>query len=448
MTGLGFLRQVRPLAWLVAALSVLLLPTLVWAQSRPEVLTLEQAVDLALQQQPSLRQTRAAAELARARVAIAQVPRRPTVTLYASAATGSTHVRPCSNDPSVGCGGFFDPSASTGFGAQANWRLHDFGQTDAAVRASELSAQAVAANLDTDLLAIRTHVEVRYLEAIARHRLVAVAEATVQSEATHLAQARKFVVAGAKDPIEVPQAQARAANARSALAQARSQEAIALANLRAAMGLFDPQRSVAVTDAWPTPPADDPPDLGALVETSRKQRPEMAQLDKEMAAAAAHLAAARAERRPVLSASASTQWGPDSNDWAPEPSWTAGLTLSWQLFDGGRAEANQRVAQAGVSSAQAQRDSLLVALTSQLELARAQISANRSNVLASTEAVGAARAQLKLAEGRYSQGVGSQIELTDAQTAVTTAEGNLVQAEWQVADAWAQLRRAVGEERR
>ena len=45
---------------------------------------------------------------------------------------------------------------------------------------------------------------------------------------------------------------------------------------------------------------------------------------------------------------------------------------------------------------------------------------------ASTEAVTAARAQLKLAEARYTQGLGSQIELADAQTAVTTAEGNLV----------------------
>ena len=55
-----------------------------------------------------------------------------------------------------------------------------------------------------------------------------------------------------------------------------------------------------------------------------------------------------------------------------------------------------------------------------------------------------AGAQLKLAEARYTQGLGSQIELADAQTAVTTAEGNLIQAEWQLAEAWAQLRRALG----
>lgn len=54
------------------------------------------------------------------------------------------------------------------------------------------------------------------------------------------------------------------------------------------------------------------------------------------------------------------------------------------------------------------------------------------------------RAQLKLADARYAQGLGSQIELADAQTAVTTAEGNLIQAEWQLANAWALLKRALG----
>jgi outer membrane protein TolC len=88
---------------------------------------------------------------------------------------------------------------------------------------------------------------------------------------------------------------------------------------------------------------------------------------------------------------------------------------------------------------------LLVTLTSQLESARAQIVANAAAVQASNEAVVAARAQVQLADARYAQGLGSQIELADAQFAVTTAEGNLVQTQWQLADAWAQLRRALGD---
>jgi len=433
------------LAWLSFALALSLAAPPASAQPQGDTLTLERAIQIALAQQPQIRQTRAAIDAANARVDLAKTARNPTVTLSASADYGSSPVRPCADDPTKSCGGFFDPTASTGLGARADWKIYDFGQTSANIRAARLSAEATAATATTTTLDIRTDVETAFLEAVARRRLVEVAETTVKSEDTHLDQAKKFVAAQAKDPIEVAQAQARAANARSTLAQAQSAEAIALANLRAAIGWLDATHSPVVTPEWPTPPAAEPAPLVALVEASRKQRPEILQLDKEIAASEASLDAAIAERRPTLSASASTQWNPGESDWSPQPSWSAGLTLSWSLFDGGRASANQKIARANVTGAQAQRDALLVSLTSQLDAARAQIIANRANVSASNEAVAAARAQLQLAEGRYAQGLGSQIELADAQTAVTTAEGNLVQAQWQLAEAWANLHRQLGE---
>ncbi len=395
--------------------------------SGPEVLTLERAIEIAMRQQPSLRQTKAQLEAAQGRADLSRVGRRPTVSLNATLGSRSSVTAP------------------TGLGAQANWRIYDFGQTAANIRAADLNAEAAAAAVGTTALDVRTDVETTYLEAVARRRLVQVAEATVQSEDGHLDQARRFVAAQAKDPIEVAQAQSRDANARSALAQARSNEAIALANLRSAIGWVDPASSPSVSTTWPTPSAADPPELAALVDTARKARPEIVQLDRELQAADANLTAAHAERRPVLSATASTQWSPGTGDWSPEPTWSAGLSLSWNLFDGGRSAADVRVARANVQSAIAQRDALLVSLTSQLDSARSQIVANRANVQASTEAVTAARAQLQLAEARYAQGLGSQIELADAQTAITTAQGNLVQAEFQLATAWAQLHRATAQ---
>jgi outer membrane protein len=410
-----------------------------------EVLTLDRAIEIAMRQQPSLRQSRAQLEVAQGRVDLSRVSRSPTVNLSASLGVGSTLPRPCAGNPTATCGGFFDPTASTGLAAQASWRIYDFGLTDANIRAAELNAEAAAAAIGTTTLDIRTDVEVAYLEAVARRRLIQVAEATVRSEDAHLDQARRFVAAQAKDPIEVAQATSRDANAKSALAQAQSNEAIALANLRSAIGWVDPASSPTVSPSWPTPADAEPPALAVLVDAARKNRPEIVQLDKELLAADASLTAAYAEHRPVLSATAGTQWSPDTDDFSPQPTWNAGITLSWSLFDGGRSAADARVARANVTSATAQRDALLVSLTSQLDLSRAQIIANHANVAASTEAVAAARAQLQLAEARYAQGLGSQIELADAQTAITTAEGNLVQAEFQLATAWAQLHRATAQ---
>ncbi|MFN0249321.1 MAG: TolC family protein [Kofleriaceae bacterium] len=411
------------------------------AQPRQETLTLSRAIEIAMKQQPSIRQAQASIEAAEGRVDQARVARNPTVSVSASVGASSSHT---TTTTGMTTSGFFDPFISTGLSAQLGWRIYDFGQTRANIEAAEANADAVRSEINTTNLDVETDVAIAFLEAVARQRLIAVAEATVKSEETHLDQARKFVAAQAKDPIEVVQAQARAANARSALASAQSDAALAMAALRSAIGWGDPEVSFVIDQQWPTPPTADPQSLPSLVDSARKQRPEILSADKQIIAAEANLDAARASNRPVLSASAQTQWGPDQNDWGPEPTWNAGLVLSWQIYDGGASRASQRIANASLTSAKASRDALLISLTSELDSARARIVANRANVTASTEAVDAARAQLKLADARYAQGLGSQIELADAQTAVTTAEGNLISAEWQLANAWALLKRALG----
>lgn len=408
--------------------------------SGAEILSLPRAIEIAIQQQPSLRQTRAELEAARGRIDLAKVARNPVLNLSATAGTQSGQKFDQNEIPA---GDFFTHVETGALQARANWTIYDFGQTSANIHAAELNASATAATVGTTTLDIRTNVEVAFLEAVARRKLVLVAETTVKSEDGHLDQAKRFVAAGAKDPIEVAEAQSRFANAKSALAQAQSTEAIALANLRSAIGWLSPERSPVVPPDWPTPADADPQPLADLVTTARKQRPELAQLDLQLQAADATLDAAHAERRPVLSATGNILWTPRTGNTEPDPTWAAGLTLSWNLWDGGRSAADSRIANANLMSAAAQRDTLLITLTSQLDSARSQIVANRENVRASTEAVAAARSELQLAEARYKQGLGSQIELTDAQTAVTTAEGNLVSAEWQLATAWAQLHRAA-----
>lgn len=407
-------------------------------------LSLAQAVELALAQQAQLAQVRALEEAGRARIEVARVATRPTAQLSASASVASSPVRTCAGNPSETCGGFFDPASSTGLSAQVSWRLYDFGQSAASIRAASAAAEVSSAGVRVTELEVRAAAEQAYLEAVARHHLVVVAQAAVDSELLHLEQAKRFVAAGSRDPIEVAQAQARAASARSSLAQAQANHAVALGNLRAAIGMVDPEQQVETELTWPGPPPQSELAAPALVAQARARRPELAQLDKQLAASEAQLGEVEVSRRPVLSAFANTQWGPDSSDWAPQPSWNVGVTLSWTAWDGGRASAETKVARANLRAVQAQREALLVSLTSAVESARARIVANGASVGSSNEAVAAAAAALRLAEARYGQGLGSQIEVADAQASLTAAQGTLVSAEWQLASAWAELRRIIG----
>jgi outer membrane protein TolC len=409
-------------------------------------LSMPRAVEIALKQSPNVRIQRASYDAAVGRVMQARLPLQPLVTLSASANAGSQQVRPCNfMDPnSPTCGGFFTSGYSLPFIASAKWTFWDFGLTRANTKAAQLNADAQKATIDTTGLDTRQSVELAYLSAIAQHRLVIVAQATVTSETAHLDQAKRFVAAQAQDPIVVSQAQSRYQNARAALAQAQSAEANALAALRAAVGYIDPTRQLVIDPNWPTSSDEEPPELPGLVDQARKLRPEIRALQLQIDAAQASLDAAHYERRPTLSALATVQWDPQSGSWSPQPFWTAGVSLTWLAWDGGKSRADVHVAKANFDSAVATRDNLLVTLTATLEGDRAQILTQRAAVLASQEAVKSAKEQLRLAEARYVQGLGSQIELADAQTAVTTAEGNLVSSEWNLANAWASLRRQIG----
>ncbi len=416
------------------------------AQPGKLLLSMKRAVELALEQHPTLRQQQAAAEAAYGRVDQAGVPTQPTLTLAGTLGASSKPQQPCNmGDTALNCGGFDTHQEATGLSATAAWKITDFGVTRLNVRAADLTAVAADAGVSSTKLDLRLAVETAYLQAIAEHRLVVVAESTVKSDDAHFDQAKRFVAAGQMDPIVVAQASSTLAAAKSALAQAQSTDAIALANLRAAIGWMDPNRTVVIDANWPVTAEEQPPELPQLVDSARKRRPDIMQLDKLITAADASLDAAHAERRPTLSATADIAYGPQTGNWSPQPSWGAGLTLSWLAWDGGKSRADVKVAVANEHLAMANRDALLLTLTSTLESARAQIIANRSGVSASNEAVISAQAALKLAEARYAQGLGSQIELADAQTAVTTAQGALVTAEFQLATAWATLHRAAGD---
>src|SRR5215470_4387169 len=95
----------------------------------PEVLTLDRAIEIAMRQQPSLRQSKAQLEAAQGRVDLARVARNPTIALTGSLASRSSGSLGAGTGTGGGAGGqFFSHTDSTGLGASASWRIYDFGQ--------------------------------------------------------------------------------------------------------------------------------------------------------------------------------------------------------------------------------------------------------------------------------------------------------------------------------
>ena len=360
--------EVRDMKSIRSLILVVLLSSPALAQPSQQTLTLERAIEIALVQQPALRAD-PGADRGGPGAGRSSAGRAPTdAQLQASFGAGSTRARVLDQGRTT-IGGFFAPAVSTGLSASASWRIYDFGQADAAIRAAEANAEAVEAGVGTTTLDI---------QQLGRDRVPrgdrAPAPDHRRDDDGAAARTSTSTRPGGSSPRR-PRTRSRScrrrralANARSTLAQAQSNAAVALANLRSAIGWVDPTVTFTIDERWPAPPVDDPGELGVLVDAARKHRPELVQLDKQVLASEASITAALATRRPVLSANASTQWNPDSIDWTQQPHWQARASACrGRCSTAGGPRPRPAIARANLAATIAERDGLLVSLTSQLD---------------------------------------------------------------------------------
>jgi len=126
------------------------------------------------------------------------------------------------------------------------------------------------------------------------------------------------------------------------------------------------------------------------------------------------------------------------------PSWLVGAQLLWPIFQGGLTNGTVHTAEANLTYANAALEAERLQVRFDVEQAILTLRATKVAIDASREALTNAREQLRLAEGRYQSGVGSIIELGDAQIAATNAAAQVVQADFNLATARAQLLTALG----
>src|SRR5581483_4958548 len=152
---------------------------------------------------------------------------------------------------------------------------------------------------------------------------------------------------------------------------------------------------------------------------------------------------ARGPYGPTLNASTGfTEAGPDLTGmvW----NWNAQAILNWPIFQGGITKARVREATANQaithSQTVLQRQQVLLDVIQ----ARLAVRAGIAGLETAKEVEVNAKERLRLAEARYQAGAGSIIELQDSQVAATTASGQVVQADYSLSLARAQLLKAIG----
>jgi outer membrane protein len=422
----------------------LLVLALVQSAAPSRVLTLAEAERVAQEHQPLLRAARASTLAAQGRVEQSRSGLLPQ--LSASAGYERT------TDNFV-----FRPGAATTSAQRTSWNslnlfdsaltasqlLWDFGQTSQRWRSTEASARAAAeqerAAAEQSLLQVRT----AFFNAVAYGDLLGVARETLANQRNHLEQIEEFVRAGTRPPIDLSQARADFANAQVQVINAENAYQRSKVLLNQAIGV-DGSIAYGVAHEVLPPQAGEDDALEPLVESAISERPEVAYAMDQAKAERLLVQSARGGYGPTISATAglvqATAEGAGYTGWNV----SGGVTLTWNLFQGGLTNGAVHEAQANLDNAVALLDVEKQQVRVDVEQALLAIRAAKAAQSASTDALVAARQRLALAEGRYQNGSGSVIELGDAQTAEANAAGQLVQTEFQLATARAQLVRALG----
>lgn len=416
------------------------------AASPARVLTLEDAVRSAREHQPQLRQARANTRAAQARSDEARAPLLPQLTANASYArtTANFFARPgliptnlgSTRSPSFTTFNFFNDSVTV------NQLIYDFGQTTGRFHANQALAQAQEDTEQATAQLIVLNVRTAFFNARANKAIVGVASDSLANTRRHLEQTMGLVETGRNPEIDLAQGRTDTANAEVALITAENNYESSKVALNQAMGIEGPIDYETADESLPELPGE-AASIDVLLEEARKARPDLAALEAQARSAQLTLRSTQGAFGPALGANAGFTQGGTSLE---NLGWnlSAGLTLSWGIYQGGLTNALTHEAEANLAAIIAQADGLRQQIRSDVATARLAVRAAKATLNAAHQAVTNARLRLQLAESRYEAGVGNAIELGDAQLAMNQASAQAVQADYQVSTSRAALLRALG----
>ena len=236
------IRKLTPLwLWLVA------LPCAVVAQEASAPLTLEKAVELAMQNYPAIRAAQAQAAAAGADIDLARNAYLPRVEMNWQQTRGTRNnilgayfpqpgIPPISG-PVLGTTSFTESAWGSGGGLFASWEIFDFGQRKAGVDLARRVTGEAKAKTEVTRLDVAAAAADAFLRVAAQDQTVRAAQANVErleifSQAVHVLADNQL-----RPGADASRTDAELAAARSVLIQARQSAAIARVALSDAIGL-------------------------------------------------------------------------------------------------------------------------------------------------------------------------------------------------------------------
>ncbi len=305
------------------------------------------------------------------------------------------------------------------------------------------SAQASAADVATALLTTQSELATYYFELRATDMQRKILDDTLVNYRQNVDLTNTLYKTGIDSEQDLVQAQNQLDTATAQdtdLGVARAQYEHAIATL---IGKPPAELPIAVGTFNPTPP---PVPLG-VPSTLLERRPDIAALERTIAAANANIGVARAAYYPTLTLSASGGLESYSfTKWFGSPSkfWSIGPSLSQTLYEGGARRAQNEQAQAQYDAAVANYRQTVLTSFQAVEDQLAALRILSQEIVEQQTAINSSQRYLDLATIRYKTGVDSYLNVITAENSLLNNRESQVSSELRLMSASVSLVMAVG----
>ena len=431
--------------------SFLLLIIMFMSSAKVQALTLSEAVRIALENNPSLKQSQKAVESAEKEIKIAKGQRGFTVGVSASADADKTEGT--------------DTSESTSAHISGSIPLYSGGQLKANISAAEYNFDATKLDLEQAADDLTYQVATAYINAFEQKSTWSVNLDTFANLKEHEQLISDLYSAGSKAKIDLLRAQVETSNANQDAIRAQASYEVALTDLAVLMSLDsaatldDTDLSIINPTSTEDPNAnpissdslvkafslnDETFDIENYIDLAEQNRANLKADNIRIQRAEELVKSAKAAYKPSVSASASTGLNARSKEWDPTSNVAAGVSASWNIFD-------NKITKSRVEEAKLEVERLEFALKSDLDSARSDVISACKNLktalvrLQTTDlAVKLAEEERFIASERYRAGEGILLDILDAEVALKEARLNHLNAYCDAARYRFALNHAIG----
>ncbi len=281
-----------------------------------------------------------------------------------------------------------------------------------------------------------------YSAVLLSREALATVQAAVRTAEANLAAAESRYEAGLVVASDALAARVRLARLREEAIAAANQVRLSNSALNEAMGVpLDQSRRV--TGRLDLPPAPSEP-LDGLEAVAMLHRPDYRQVDLEARRLEKEVLRAKGALLPTMHLMGNYEvnnyrFASDGQD-----SWSVGVVLNLNLFNGGGDHARIVEAQANHQRAVAQRERLANAIGLEVHDAFLAHQTARERVVVAREAVAQAEESLRIVQDRYDAGLTTIVELLDSETTLTAARTNLTRTLYDATVSQARLDLSLG----